>query len=189
MTPEERDLITTLLDRLGSIAGQPKDPEADRLIRQAVGRIPDAPYYLVQTVVIQDITLHQAEARIAELEEQLAAAEARQPAPTSFLGGLFGRGQRAQSSGAMPRTGPRDYGPESRRFRRPRRNIPHPAMARRAMIVPGILPVLIVPEPLQAAGFSARPQLRRRALRAVRCWPRASPRCSAAETRTAPLVE
>jgi hypothetical protein len=30
MTPEERDLITTLLDRLGSIAGQPKDPEADR---------------------------------------------------------------------------------------------------------------------------------------------------------------
>jgi len=111
MTPEERDLITTLLDRLGSIAGQPKDPEADRLIRQAVGRIPDAPYYLVQTVVIQDITLHQAEARIAELEEQLAAAEAQQPAPTSFLGGLFGRGQRAQSSGAMPRTGPRDYGP------------------------------------------------------------------------------
>jgi uncharacterized protein len=112
MTPEERDLITTLLDRLASIAGQPKDPEADRLIRQAVGRIPDAPYYLVQTVVIQDITLHQAEARITELEEQLAAAEAQQTAPTSFLGGLFGRGRRAESSGAMPSTGSRDYGPE-----------------------------------------------------------------------------
>src|ERR1051325_986035 len=112
MTPEERDLITTLLDRLKSIEGQPKDPEADRLIRQAMGQLPDAPYYLVQTVLIQDISLQQAEARIAELEEQLAAAEPSQSAPTSFLGGLFGRGQRAQSSGAMPRTGSRGYGPE-----------------------------------------------------------------------------
>src|SRR5690348_1533312 len=98
MTPEERDLITTLLDRLRSIVGQPKDPEADRLIGQAVAKIPDAPYYLVQTVLIQDIALHQAETHIAELEEQLATAEAQQPAPTSFLGGLFGRRQRAQSS-------------------------------------------------------------------------------------------
>src|SRR5690242_15145835 len=112
MTPEERDLITTLLDRLRSIVGQPKDPEADRLIGKAVAKIPDAPYYLVQTVLIQDIALHQAETHIAELEEQLAAAEAQQPAPTSFLGGLFGRRQRAQSSGAMPSTGLRDYGPE-----------------------------------------------------------------------------
>ena len=40
MTPQERDLITTLLDRLKSTAvpGQPKDPEADRLIRQAMRR-------------------------------------------------------------------------------------------------------------------------------------------------------
>jgi len=112
MTPEERDLITTLLDRLKSIAGQPKDQEADRLIREGVVKIPDAPYYLVQTVLIQDITLHQAEARIAELEEQLAATDVPQSAPTSFLGGLFGRGQRAQSSGAGPSAGYRDYGPE-----------------------------------------------------------------------------
>jgi uncharacterized protein len=112
MTPEERDLITTLLDRLKSIAGQPKDPEADHLIRRAMGQLPDAPYYLMQTVLIQDITLQQAEARIAELEEQLAAAEAQQTAPTSFLGGLFGRGRRAESSGAMPSTASRDYEPE-----------------------------------------------------------------------------
>ena len=69
MTPEELDLITTLLDRLRSTAGQPKDPKADPLIRQAMAQIPDAPF---QTVLIQDITLQQAEARIAELEEQLA---------------------------------------------------------------------------------------------------------------------
>jgi hypothetical protein len=70
MTPQESDLITTLLSRLKSTAGQPKDPEADRLIRQAMTEMPDAPYYLVQTVLIQDLSLQQAEARIAELEKQ-----------------------------------------------------------------------------------------------------------------------
>src|SRR5262249_31446646 len=85
-------LITTLLQRLKSTAGQAKDPEADTLIRQAMGEQPDAPYYLVQTVLIQDLSLHQAQARIAELEQQLADANAQQSSGTSFLGGLFGRG-------------------------------------------------------------------------------------------------
>src|SRR5437764_8244038 len=109
MTPQERDLITTLLSRLKSTAGQPKDPEADALIRQAMAEMPDATYYLVQTVLIQDLSLHQAEARIAELEKQVA--DASQSAPTSFLGGLFGRSQPAQSSGSVPSTGPWSRGP------------------------------------------------------------------------------
>ncbi len=77
MTPQERDLITTLLSRLKSTAGQPKDPEADALIRQAMAEMPDAPYYLVQTVLIQDLSLHQAQARIAELEKQVGDANGR----------------------------------------------------------------------------------------------------------------
>jgi hypothetical protein len=109
MTPQERDLITTLLSRLKSTAGQPKDPEADALIRQAMAEMPDAPYYLVQTVLIQDLSLHQAQARIAELEKQVA--DASQSAPTSFLGGLFGRSQPAQSSGSVPSAGPWSSGP------------------------------------------------------------------------------
>ena len=111
MTPQERDLLTTLLDRLKSTAvqGQPKDPDADRLIRQAVAERPDMPYYLVQTVLIQDLSLHQAQARIAELEKQVA--DASQSAPTSFLGGLFGRSQPAQSSGSVPSAGPWSRGP------------------------------------------------------------------------------
>src|SRR5436309_3447353 len=87
MTPQERDLITTLLTRLKSTAGQPKEPEADQLIRQAMAEQPDAPYYLVQTVLIQDLSLHQAQSRIAELEKQVADAQSK---PTSFLGSLFG---------------------------------------------------------------------------------------------------
>ena len=89
--PQESDLITTLLARLKNTAGQPKDPDAERLIRQAVTEQPDAPYYLVQTVLIQDLSLHSAQDRIAQLEQQLAQAAAQaQKQPTSFLGSLFG---------------------------------------------------------------------------------------------------
>src|SRR6266852_769904 len=105
MVPQERDLITTLLARLKSAGGQPKDPEAHTLIRQAMVEQPDAPYYLVQTVLIQDLSLHQAQNRIAELEGQLANA---QPAKrTSFLGGLFGTSQPASpAAGSVPSAGP-----------------------------------------------------------------------------------
>src|SRR5262249_52351492 len=98
----------SLLDRLKQAGGQPKDAEAEALIRQAVAQQPDAPYYLVQTVLIQDMALNQAQARIAELEKQLAEAQA-QKQPTSFLGGLLGRGAPAQ-----PQPQPSAPGPWSR---------------------------------------------------------------------------
>jgi hypothetical protein len=86
MTPQERDLVTSLLERLKAQGGQPKDPEADALIRRAVGEQPDAPYLLAQTVIIEDMALNAAQRRIAELARQLAAATASPPAPpASFL--------------------------------------------------------------------------------------------------------
>src|SRR5579883_1799628 len=109
MVPQERDLITTLVARLKSAGGQPKDPEADALIRQAVAEQPDMPYYLVQMVLIQDLSLHQAQNRIAELEKQLADAQAQaQARPTSFLGGLFGSREPAPPP---PAPGPWSRGP------------------------------------------------------------------------------
>src|SRR5437763_17216657 len=75
MTPQERDLITTLLDRLRSAATQQKDPEADALIRQAVAQQPDMLYYLEQTVRIQDLSLHSALVRLADLERSLAVGK------------------------------------------------------------------------------------------------------------------
>jgi uncharacterized protein len=112
MTPQERDLITQLLGRLGQAGGQPKDPEADALIRQAVAAQPDAPYYLVQTVLIQDMALSNAQSRIHELEQQLAAAKPAPAQPTSFLGGLFGgRAVPAAGSAGAPPAGPSPAGP------------------------------------------------------------------------------
>ncbi len=98
MTPQERDLITALLVRLKQQGNQPKDTEAEALIRQGLAEQPDAPYLLVQTVLIQDMTLNDAEGRITELQRQLAA-KAAASAATSFLGG--GRGS-VPNAGAWP---------------------------------------------------------------------------------------
>jgi hypothetical protein len=114
MTPQETELITTLLARLKTAGGQPKDPEADALIRQAMAEQPDAPYYLVQTVLIQDLSLHNAQSRIADLEKQLAdAQQAAKPTVTSFLGGLFGsRPSAPATGGSAPAAGPWTRAPQ-----------------------------------------------------------------------------
>jgi hypothetical protein len=113
MTPQETELITTLLARLKTAGGQPKDPEADALIRQAMAEQPDAPYYLVQTVLIQDLSLHNAQSRIADLEKQLAdAQQAAKPTVTSFLGGLFGSRPPAPAAGGAPAAGPWTRAPQ-----------------------------------------------------------------------------
>src|SRR5215813_11458981 len=81
MTPEERNLVIELFDRLATLEDAQRDPEAERLIRDGLRQAPNAPYALVQTVLVQDDALKRADARIRELE---GAAAAR---GTSFLGG------------------------------------------------------------------------------------------------------
>ena len=106
MTPQEKELLTTLLDRVKNAPRQDKDPEADGLIRQAMAAQPDLPYYLTQTVLIQDLSLHQAQQRLADLEKQLAdAQQAAKPTVGSFLGGLFG------SRPPAPASSPAQAGP------------------------------------------------------------------------------
>jgi len=112
MTPQEKDLITTLLARLKSAGGQPKDPEADALIRQALSEQPDMPYYLVQTVLIQDLSLQNAQNLIAELERQLAKTREEAAKPTSFLGGLFGSRPSAPAGGGATQAGPWTRAPQ-----------------------------------------------------------------------------
>jgi uncharacterized protein len=94
MTPQEQQLITELFARLKQTPAQAKDADADQLIRKGVMENPETPYLLVQTVLIQDMALSQAQHRVAELEHQLAeakeasSAQPSQPA-TSFLGGAL----------------------------------------------------------------------------------------------------
>ena len=83
MQSQERDLITGLFGRLQQFEAQPRDGEAEALIREQVARQPGAPYLLVQTVLVQEQALKAAQERIAELE---AKASAPVPAAPSFLG-------------------------------------------------------------------------------------------------------
>lgn len=103
MTPQEKDLITQLVDRLKQAGGQPKDAEAEALIKAAVQATPDIPYVLVQTALIQTMSLEGAQARISELEREVAQAKAAAAAkPTSFLGSLLGGGSRPAPQPVQP---------------------------------------------------------------------------------------
>src|SRR5262245_46628694 len=98
MTPEERQLIAGLFDRMRGFSLPEKDREAEALINEQVAGVRDAPYMLVQSVLVQEHALQQADARIRELEEQVRALESaaeQRPAAGSggFLGGLFGGGR------------------------------------------------------------------------------------------------
>ena len=72
MTPQEQELVNELLDRLAKLEGNPRDPDAERLIADGLRRAPHAVYALVQTALVQDEALKRANARIEELQAQTA---------------------------------------------------------------------------------------------------------------------
>jgi uncharacterized protein len=114
MTPEERNLVTDLLDRLAALEDTERDPEAERAIKDGLRRAPNAVYALVQTALVQDEALKRADARIHDLEAQLGS-EAEQPRSTSFLGNmreaLTGRRGSVPTArpGDAPMAAPADY--------------------------------------------------------------------------------
>jgi hypothetical protein len=88
MTPQESSMLQ---DLIGKVQGTPlteKDPEAEELLQQTLGRDPDSIYKLAQTVLVQNLALNQARAQIQQLQQQPVP---QQPArATSFLGSLLG---------------------------------------------------------------------------------------------------
>lgn len=67
MTPQERQLVNDLFDRLAKLETGPRDADAERAIAEGLKRVPNALYPLVQTVLVQDEALKRADARIREL--------------------------------------------------------------------------------------------------------------------------
>ncbi|MGE3708494.1 MAG: DUF2076 domain-containing protein [Hyphomicrobiaceae bacterium] len=110
MTPEERQLISDLFDRMRRQGPVEKDREAEALIRDMVRQMPDAPYMMVQTVLVQEMALQNAQARVEELQERVQALETIDAPPQSqgsgsFLGGLLGGGSRSSAGGSVPSVG------------------------------------------------------------------------------------
>jgi hypothetical protein len=104
MTPQERQLIDDLFDRLAKLETTPRDPEAMSAIMQGLRTAPNAVYALVQTTLVQDEALKRAHDRIQELE----ATQTGQPSQSggfldSMRDAIFGQGQpQGQSSGSVP---------------------------------------------------------------------------------------
>jgi len=70
---EDRDAIEGLFERLDTVErrGGERDVDAEDLIHRRIRQQPGAPYYMAQTILVQEHALSVAEERIAELERQL----------------------------------------------------------------------------------------------------------------------
>ena len=104
MTPQERQLIDDLFDRLSKLESAPRDPDAASAIAQGLRGAPNAVYALVQTVLVQDEALKRANSRIQELE---AGNAPQQNQSGGFLDSMretiFGQGQ---PHGSVPNVRP-----------------------------------------------------------------------------------
>jgi hypothetical protein len=118
MSPEERQLLSELFERVRSQANAPRDRDAEALIADSVRAQPYAPYLLAQAVLVQEQTLRAADQKIRALEAQASQLEAEvsqlhaqaQSAPQNsggFLGGLFGGGAPRP---AQPQQAPNPWG-------------------------------------------------------------------------------
>lgn len=101
MDRNDQDAIEQLFVKLREVEGRtgPRDPEAEALIRARIASQPGAPYYLAQTVVVQEQALEQAHQRIQELESRPQGG---------LLSGLFGGGRPAQPAYRQPQHDPRN---------------------------------------------------------------------------------
>lgn len=131
MQAQERELIAGLFGRLQPFESQPRDPEAEALIKDFMARQPAAAYLLVQAVLVQEHALKAAQDRIAELEA--AAKEAPPAGAPSFLG-------------SAPKLGP--WGAAAAA---PRSSVPTTAPAPVASAAPMAPPAPQTRSPLQAA--------------------------------------
>lgn len=110
MSPEERQMLTELFERVRGQANTPRDRDAENLIADAVRAQPYAPYLLAQAVIVQEHALRAADQKMQELQAEVGRLqEQAQAAPQSsggFLGGLFGGG----APRPQPTAGPSPWG-------------------------------------------------------------------------------
>ncbi len=102
MTPEERQMLAGLFERINANSSAPRDAEAESFISDAVRKAPFSPYILAQTALVQQQALEAAAHRIAELE-----AAAHEAAQQQGQGGFLGNLGRSLFGGGAPSAPPR----------------------------------------------------------------------------------
>ncbi len=83
---QTRSAIDGLFEKLAQVErqGPERDSEAEDVIRDRVARQPGAPYYMAQTIVMQEQALEAAQRRIEELERSTGSQSG------GILGSVFG---------------------------------------------------------------------------------------------------
>lgn len=132
MDTNTKQIIDGLFERLAQAEKQNsnRDREAESLIEKHVVAHPAAPYYMAQTMVMQEATIKQLHAQVEQLKTELnqAQAQAQPKSSGGFLSGLFG-GHKNQSNqqwqnnpqgnrfnganGFGPNNGSNNYGPNN----------------------------------------------------------------------------
>ena len=107
MTPQERQLVDDLFDRLSKLENAPRDSDATAAISQGLRRAPNAVYALVQTTLLQDEALKRAHARIQELEGGEPEPQQSGGFLDSMRDAIFGQNQ---SRGSVPNVRPPEVG-------------------------------------------------------------------------------
>jgi hypothetical protein len=101
MDRQDREAIQSLFAKLANVERQapPRDRDAEAFISEQLAHHPHAPYYMAQTIVVQEQALNAAQAWIEELERQ-GAPRQRGGVVTSIFGDS---GQPSRSPGSVPR--------------------------------------------------------------------------------------
>jgi len=107
MTPQERQLIDDLFDRLAKLESAKRDPEAMSAIMQGLRNAPNAVYALVQTTLVQDEALKRANDRIEELEALAGQQNQSGGFLDSMRDAIFGQ---SQTQGSVPNVRAPDMG-------------------------------------------------------------------------------
>ncbi|MFL6807095.1 MAG: DUF2076 domain-containing protein, partial [Xanthobacteraceae bacterium] len=70
MDLQDRQAIEQLFGKIAHVEGQSGTPDAQAadFIRSQINRQPNAPYYMAQTIVVQEQALNAAQGRIQQLE-------------------------------------------------------------------------------------------------------------------------
>jgi uncharacterized protein len=103
MTPQERQLVDDLFDRLSQVENAPRDPDASAAMAQGLRKAPNAVYALVQTVLVQDEALKRANSRIQELEQARAPEQSQSGGfLDSMRDTVFGKGEQRGSVPNVP---------------------------------------------------------------------------------------
>lgn len=113
MDTKDREAIEGLFSKLGEVERQAgaRDADAEAFIGEQVARNPGAPYYMAQTIVMQELAIGNQQREIDDLKRQVEtlkhdSEDREQQGDGGFLSRILGGGSTGRSRTSVPSTGP-----------------------------------------------------------------------------------